>query len=49
VREVHPEFGVLLAAAHYVETVQHWLTWLLDLVSRVNLNPARPFRLKLKC
>lgn len=35
------------AAARYVETVQHWLTWLLDLVSRVNLNPARPFRLKL--
>ena len=36
-----------VAAARYVETVQHWLTWLLDLVSRVNLNPARPFRLKL--
>lgn len=35
------------AAAHYVETVQQWSTWLLDLVSRVNLNPARPFRLKL--
>ncbi|GAA5990105.1 hypothetical protein JCM10908_005823 [Rhodotorula pacifica] len=35
------------AAAQYVETVQRWLTWLLDLVSRVNLNPARPFRLKM--
>ncbi|GAA5880079.1 hypothetical protein JCM3774_003302 [Rhodotorula dairenensis] len=36
-----------VAAAHYVDIVRQWLTWLLDLVSRVNLNPARPFRLKL--
>lgn len=34
-------------AAAYVERVRSWVTWLIDLVSNVNLNPARPFRLKM--
>ncbi|GAA6013372.1 hypothetical protein JCM8202_003123 [Rhodotorula sphaerocarpa] len=39
--------GTAAPAAAYVELVKEWVTWLVDLVSRINLNPARPFRIKM--
>lgn len=35
------------AAAEYVAAAKGFLKWFLDLVGRENLNPARPFRLKI--
>ncbi|GAA5841760.1 hypothetical protein JCM9279_003095 [Rhodotorula babjevae] len=35
------------AAQQYLEAAQAWITWFLDLVARDNLNPARPYRIKM--
>ncbi|GAA5899201.1 hypothetical protein JCM6882_009282 [Rhodosporidiobolus microsporus] len=34
-------------AAQYVDHAREWLTWFLDLLVTENLNPARPYRLKI--
>jgi len=35
------------AAEQYLETAQAWIAWFLDLVARDNINPARPYRIKM--
>ncbi|KPV74232.1 uncharacterized protein RHOBADRAFT_54083 [Rhodotorula graminis WP1] len=35
------------AAQQYLEAAQAWIAWFLDLVARDNLNPARPYRIKM--
>lgn len=34
-------------ARTYVQHVEEWLNWWLDLVGNVNLNPAKPYRIKI--
>ncbi|GAA5902144.1 hypothetical protein JCM8208_002487 [Rhodotorula glutinis] len=35
------------AAQQYLDAAQAWIAWFLDLVARDNLNPARPYRIKM--
>lgn len=35
------------AAQEYLDAACEWITWFLDLVGRDNLNPARPYRVKM--